>query len=128
MCDTILQINIHISDAAKDSYLLYEQLLAHGDALVEPLLVFLQESLLLVNLSPQITIRLQRKDGDHVNADHTIQGKHVKWCSSKNRFRLSGLWKGGPTLSRSSIRPSFFSRSRLLLLSRAASFRPVSSV
>lgn len=63
MCDTILQINIHRCDAAKDSYLLYEQLLAHGDALVEPLFVFLQESLLLVNLSPQITIRLQRKDG-----------------------------------------------------------------
>lgn len=42
-------------------YLLYQQLLAHGDALIEPLLVFLQEFLLLVYLSPQVTVGLARK-------------------------------------------------------------------
>lgn len=46
----------------KDRYLLYEQLLAHGDTLVEPLLVFLQEFLLFVDLSPQITVSLKQKD------------------------------------------------------------------
>lgn len=58
--------------AIKDSYLFYEQFLAHGDALVEPLLVFLQEFLLLVYLSPQITVSLSRKDGDCVNTDCVV--------------------------------------------------------
>lgn len=56
----------------QDRYLLDEQLLAHGDALVESLLVFLQESLLLINLSPQIAIGLQRRDRDRVNAGHMV--------------------------------------------------------
>lgn len=53
-------------DAISDRYLLDEQLFAHGDALVEPLLIFLQEPLLLINLSTQIAIGLRRRDGDHV--------------------------------------------------------------
>lgn len=52
--------------AFKDRYLLYKQFLAHGDALIEPLLVFLQEFLLLVNLSPQVTVCLLRRDRDYV--------------------------------------------------------------
>lgn len=50
-------------DNTEDGYLLYQQLLAHGDALIEPLLVFLQELLLLVYLSPQVTVGLARKKG-----------------------------------------------------------------
>lgn len=105
--------------AFKDRYLLYKQFLAHGDALVEPLLVFLQEFLLLVNLSPQVTVCLLRRDRDY-----------VKWESCPH-YALSiktYVMDTELTLSRSSIRPSFFSRSRLLLLSSAASFRPVNSV
>lgn len=41
-----------------DRYLLYKQFLAHGDAFVEPLLVFFQEFLLFVDLSPQVTVSL----------------------------------------------------------------------
>lgn len=44
-------------------YLLYKQFLAHGDALIEPLLVFLQEFLLFIYLSPQVTVSLFKKDG-----------------------------------------------------------------
>lgn len=54
-------------DNAEDRYLLYQQLLAHGDALVEPLLVFLQELLLLVYLSPQVTVGLAGKRLGSVN-------------------------------------------------------------
>lgn len=49
--------------AFKNTYLFYKQFLAHGDALVEPLLVFLQEFLLLIDLSPQVTVSLSKKDG-----------------------------------------------------------------
>ncbi len=48
--------------SCKDRYLLYKQFLAHGDALIEPLLVFLQELLLFIYLSPQVTVSLLRKD------------------------------------------------------------------
>lgn len=41
--------------------LLYQQLLAHGDALIQPLLVFLQQLLLLVDLSPQVTVGLVKQ-------------------------------------------------------------------
>lgn len=44
------------------TYLFNEQLLAHGDALVEPFLVFLKEFLLFVYLSPQVTVCLLIKD------------------------------------------------------------------
>lgn len=49
-----------------DRYLLYEQFLAHGDALIQPLFVFLQEFLLLIDLSPQITVSLvgKKQQGD----------------------------------------------------------------
>lgn len=40
------------------THLFYEQLLAHGDALVESLLVFLQEFLLFINLPSQVTVSL----------------------------------------------------------------------
>lgn len=43
-----------------DRYLLYKQFLAHGDALIEPLLVLLQEFLLLIYLPPQVTVGLSR--------------------------------------------------------------------
>lgn len=46
----------------KHTNLFYQQLFAHGDALVEPLLVFLQEFLLLVDLSPQVTVSLVKTD------------------------------------------------------------------
>lgn len=49
---------IHRIIHAYQPYLLYEQFLAHCDALVESLLVFLQEFLLLINLPPQVTISL----------------------------------------------------------------------
>lgn len=48
--------------ACKDKYLLYKQFLAHGDALIEPLLVFLQEFLLFIYLPPQVTVSLLRKN------------------------------------------------------------------
>lgn len=38
--------------------LLYEQFLAHCDALVESLLIFLQQFLLFINLPSQVTIGL----------------------------------------------------------------------
>lgn len=43
------------------THLFYEQLLAHGDALVESLLVFLQEFLLFINLPSQVTVSLLKK-------------------------------------------------------------------
>lgn len=52
---------LHRLNDAEHRYLLYQQFLAHGDALIEPLLVFLQEFLLLVYLSPQVTVGLVRK-------------------------------------------------------------------
>lgn len=69
-------------DGVEDRYLLDEQLLAHGDALVEPLLVFLQESLLLINLSPQVAVGLERSDGEQVNA--AGGGNHAKWCCCRS--------------------------------------------
>lgn len=102
----------------KDRYLLNEQLLAHGDALIEPLLVLLQELLLLIYLSPQVTVCLWKKDEDCVECVCLFTNVNQTHSSSPAEL----------TLSRSSIRPSFFSRSRLLLLSRAASFSPVNSV
>lgn len=56
-----------------DSHLLDEQLLAHGDALVEPLLVFLQELLLVVDLPPQVTVGLRK------NNDTTRHRKSRRW-------------------------------------------------
>lgn len=103
-------------DPGGDGHLLYEQLLAHGDALVEPLLVLLQELLLLVDLSPQVAVGLA--GGKKGRARSTSAREDKRRDSAPSSL----------TLSRSSMRPSFFSRSRLLLLSRAASFRPVSSV
>lgn len=50
--------------AHKDRYLLYKQFLAHSDALVEPLLVLLQEFLLFIDLSPQVTVSLLRRDSE----------------------------------------------------------------
>lgn len=117
--------------AFKDRYLLYKQFLAHGDALIEPLLVFLQEFLLLIYLSPQVTVSLLTKDGDCVKFACVVINITQRQMSSYASYALSIKSQGmdtGLTLSRSSIRPSFFSRSRLLLLSRAASFRPVNSV
>lgn len=52
---------LHQYNNPEHRYLLYQQFLAHGDALIEPLLVFLQEFLLLVYLSPQVTVGLVRK-------------------------------------------------------------------
>ena len=45
-------------NGSKKTHLFYEQFLAHGDALVEPLLVFLQEFLLFIDLPPQVTVSL----------------------------------------------------------------------
>lgn len=114
--------------AFKDRYLLYKQFLAHGDALIEPLLVFLQEFLLLIYLSPQVTVSLLTKDVDCVKFACVVINITQRQMSSYALSIKSQGMDTGLTLSRSSIRPSFFSRSRLLLLSRAASFRPVNSV
>lgn len=107
------------TNLSNNTNLLYEQLLAHGDALVEPLLVFLQEFLLFINLSSQVTISLLK------GARETNMSLYIYYTQNTKQVRSTEVEL---TLSRSSIRPSFFSRSRLLLLSRAASFRPVSSV
>ena len=48
----------HTHTHTKTHYLLYEQLLAHGNTLVQSLLVLLQKLLLLVYLSPQVTVGL----------------------------------------------------------------------
>jgi len=45
----------------QNTHLLYEQFLAHGDALVQSLLVFLQKFLLFIDLPPQVTVRLLKK-------------------------------------------------------------------
>lgn len=53
---------------SKETHLLYKQFLAHSDALVKPLLVLLQEFLLFINLSPQVTVSLVGRDsGGRVN-------------------------------------------------------------
>lgn len=67
-------------------YLLYKQFLAHGDALIEPLLVFLQEFLLFIYLSPQVTVSLFKKDG-----------RDIVKCSCVVIIILKTEWHNNPT-------------------------------
>lgn len=46
--------------AWREANLFDQQLLGHGDTLVEALLVALQHALLLIYLPPEVTVRLQR--------------------------------------------------------------------
>lgn len=55
-------INTKNCACLQKTYLFNEQFLAHGDALVEPFLVFLKELLLFIDLSPQVTVCLLSKD------------------------------------------------------------------
>lgn len=62
-CEDGRTVNIHTWVCIQtQTHLFYQQFLAHGDALVEPLLVLLQEFLLLVDLSPQVTVSLLKRE------------------------------------------------------------------
>lgn len=107
-----------------------EELLAHGDTLVETLLEVLQHLLLLFHLPPQVAVRLQhhkllvhrglpRQLPQRIGLDLIAESIGPQKLCIGPSLRL--------TLRRSSIRPSFFSRSECLFLSSAVSFSSVSS-
>lgn len=65
-------------------HLFDEELLAHGHALVEPLLVALQHLLLLIHLSPQVTVSLCNSN------DSTQLVKQQSQCQADITFTMTG--------------------------------------